>query len=484
MAPFVVIVVVNWNGKHHLKECLDSLLSITYPIYKVVVVDNGSNDGSCEFLKSHYINIHLIRNEKNLGFAQGNNCGIQFALSLGADYIVLLNNDTCVEPDFLNHLVQRGEEDREIGVLGGKVLMYSNPRIINSTGVNLNQLAYGWDRDFGEEVLKINRGGGEVLAVTGCLMVIKKKVFEEIGLLDPKFFAYYEDIDFCIRVWKYTNFKVVYVPESVVYHKFSASSIQNSSFKKYLMLRNQCLIFFKHFPIAQMLKKFPFFLMHQIWKMMEHLKGEDYRLFFSQFINASKYVMFFPLILILRFPDSFKNRRGGKRFWQKVIPEKGIPFLRSYSPDYAKIILKRHEVDSNHISNRIIMGVNDEILGEGWSSLISEFPRIRRMEGKAVCFLRNEKRYEYIQIHGLWESNARPPYLEVTIDNKMIGRRKIQVGWYTYIFPFKNYFEDGLIEICLRINPLDQEFVFEKGFAVNEIGLFPLGSPILRLMED
>jgi len=85
MIPFVSIIVLNWNGKHHLNECLDSLLSLDYPRYKVVVVDNGSKDGSVEFVEFHYPNIHLIRNEKNLGFAEGNNVGIRFALSQGAD---------------------------------------------------------------------------------------------------------------------------------------------------------------------------------------------------------------------------------------------------------------------------------------------------------------------------------------------------------------------------------------------------------------
>jgi len=484
MIPFVSIIVLTWNGKHHLKECLDSLLSLDYPKYEVMMVDNASEDGSVEFVRFHYPDIHLIRNEKNLGFAEGNNVGIRFALSQVADYVVLLNNDTRVEPDFLTHLIQRGEEEKEIGVLGGKVLMYFDPRIINSTGVNLNQFAYGWDRDFGEEVLRINRDRGEVLAVTGCLMAIKREVFEKIGLLDPKYFAYYEDMDFCIRVWKYTRFRVEYVPEAVIYHKFPTSASGESSLKKYLMLKNQYRIFFKHFPVAEMFKTFPLLLLHHSGALLGHLKRQDFHLFFGELLILMKCLILSPLLFFLRIPDSFKKGFDEGRFREKVIPEKKVPSFKAYSPDYAQVILNKKELKTNGISPRILMGVNDEMLGEGWSRLISDFPRIRRMNQNAVCFLRNEKRFEYLQVHGLWDSNTLQPWLEVAIEGQTVGRMKVEIGWHTYIFPFENRFKEGPIELYLQINPSLYESASEKGFGINEIGLFSLGSPILRWTED
>jgi len=459
-------------------------LSLDYPRYKVVVVDNGSKDGSVEFVEFHYPNIHLIRNEKNLGFAEGNNVGIRFALSQGADYVVLLNNDTRVEPDFLTHLIQRGEEEKEIGVLGGKVLMYFDPRIINSTGVNLNQFAYGWDRDFGEEVLRINRDRGEVLAVTGCLMAIKREVFGKIGLLDPKYFAYYEDVDFCIRVWKETHFRVEYVPESVIYHKYSASIAEGSLLKKYLMIKNQYRIFFKHYPLGEVCKTFPFLLWHRSQMLLGHTKNQDFHLFFAELLIMLKYVILLPLIFFLRIPQVFKKGADERRFWEKVVSEKRVPSFRIYSPDYAQVVLDKKEVKEDKISNRILMGVNDEMLGEGWSQLMSDFPRIRRMDQNAICFLRNGKRLGYLQFHGLWDSNTLQPWLEVGIEGQIVGRRKVEIGWHTYIFPFENRFQEGLVEVSLRINPSGDGSTFEKGFAINEIGLFPLGSPLLRWIED
>lgn len=483
MKPFVFIIVLNWNGKEHLKECLDSLSVLDYPNYQLVMVDNASHDGSVEFVKINYPGVHLIRSEKNLGFAEGNNLGIRFALSQGADYVVLLNNDTRVEPDFLTHLIQRGEEEKEIGVLGGKVLMYFDPRIINSTGVNLNQFAYGWDRDFGEENLEVKRERGEVLAVSGCLMAIKKEVFEKIGLLDPNFFSYYEDVDFCIRVWKETHFRVEYVPQSVIYHKFSASVSGKSRLKKYLMLKNQYRILFKHFPPLKMAKIFPCFSFHRLMRALGGclVRGGDFSLFFFEVLMILKYWAFFPSILLFRIIHSLRKGVDSSRFWKKVVPEMKYPSIKAFLPRYEQIVLKSDCLKTKNIPNRLLMGVNDEVLGEGWSPLISGFPRIRRMGQQAFCFLRNEKRFQYLQIHGLWDPHTLRPWLEVTIDGQPIGRRKIEIGWHTYIFPFENKFKEGPVELGVRINPFGHG---AKGLGVNEIGLFSIGSPILRWIES
>ncbi len=483
MTPLAFIIVLNWNGRHHLQDCLSSLSSLDYPSYKILLVDNNSRDESVLFVKSNYLHVNIIQNDRNLGFAEGNNIGIRYALSQGAEYIILLNNDTRVEPDFLTHFIQRGEEKKEVGVLGGKVLMFSNPRIINSTGVNLNQFAYGWDRDFGEEVLRIDRDRGEVLAVTGCLMAIKREVFGKIGFLDSKFFAYYEDVDFCIRVWKYTPFRVEYVPESIIYHKFSASVSGESYFKKYLMFKNQYRIFFKHFPPAQLIKTFPLLLWHHSGILLGHLKRQDFRLVFAESLILLKSLILFPLNFFLRISDSFKKGCDERRFWEKVIPEKRVPSFNPFCPEYTQVILNKKEVKADKISHRILVGVNDEMLGEGWSRLISDFPKIRRMGQNAVCFLRNEKRFEYLQIHGLWDSNTHKPWLEVAIEGQTVGRRKVEMGWHTYIFPFENRLKEGPVELCLRIDPSDHGSAFGKGFGVNEVGLFSLGSPLLRLTE-
>jgi GT2 family glycosyltransferase len=331
MTPLVWIIVLNWNGKHHLQDCLDSLSSINYPAYRILLVDNNSHDESVSFVSDKYPHVCIIENTDNLGFAEGNNVGIRYALSQGAEYIVLLNNDTKVEPNFLSHLIRRGEEKKDIGVLGGKVLMFHNPLIVNSTGVNLNRFAYGWDRDFGEDAQRLQREGGEVLAVTGCFMAIKKEVIERIGLLDPAFFAYFEDVDFCIRVWKYTDFKIEYVPDSVIYHKFSSSSSPDSLFKRGLMITNQQRIFLKHFPVREILKIFPLFTLHRLAVLLNHLIRRRYRLFLMECRILLKNWALLPIIVFSRIFEN-KKRANINFFWDMVVPEMNRPTFKAYAP--------------------------------------------------------------------------------------------------------------------------------------------------------
>lgn len=480
--PQVFIIVLNWNGKHHLSECFDSLSSLDCPNYKIILVDNGSQDGSVPFVALNYPHIHIVQNDRNLGFAEGNNVGIRYALSQGADYVVLLNNDTRVEPDFLTHLIRRGEENKETGVLGGKVLMFSNPLIVNSTGVNLNQFGYGWDRDFGEEVQDVKREAGKVLAVTGSLMAIRKEVFEKVGLLDPKYFAFFEDVDFCIRVWKYTNFTVEYVPDSVIYHKFSATA-GDSSFKRKLMLRNQYRIFFKHFPLFKIITVFPLFCLHRLGAVANYLIKRDFHFFYIESLIIFKSWLLLPLILFRRIPDCLNKETDEKRFWDKVIPERKLPSFKAYSGGYERIFLKKAELQKGQLTNRIVMGMNDEILGLGWSKLINGHPSLRRMKERGICFLNNEKKFEYFQIHGLWDLTADERLLEIRIENKIIGRKRVEFGWKTYIFSFENSFPEGPTEVELRILPFDLGPEKIKGFGVNEAALLSLGSPFLRLIE-
>lgn len=319
------IIVLNWNGIQHLPTCLGSLTSIDYPNCNILLVDNGSTDQSLQFVRKNFPDIRIIANRQNLGFAEGNNIGIRHALSNGADYIVLLNNDTRVEPDFLTRLITRGEAKPDIGVLGGKVLMMDNPDIVNSTGINMNLFAYGWDRDFGEKASEVNRPGGEVLAVTGCLMAIKKQVFEKIGLLDPDFFAYMEDLDFCLRVWKCTDFKIEYMPEAIIYHKFSAST--PGKFKRRLMAINQYRIFFRHFPLPVIIKIFPLMTLHRIAILAAHLLRLDFRMFISECYLIIKHWIMLPIYLCRSIFKSEK-RIDPDLFRKYAVQEKGRPSFK------------------------------------------------------------------------------------------------------------------------------------------------------------
>src|SRR3989338_7606720 len=190
--PKIAIVILNWNGKTDTKECLNSLKNITYPNYEIILVDNGSVDGSVEMLEKEHPEIMLIKNKENLGFTGGNNVGIKKALEHNADYVLLLNNDTIVEPDFLGTMVGVAEQDASIGIIGPKIYYYSLPYVIWSAGGKYISFL-GKARTNG-----INQTDGpeynvqkKVSWVTGCAMMIKREVFEKIGLLKEQYFSNY-----------------------------------------------------------------------------------------------------------------------------------------------------------------------------------------------------------------------------------------------------------------------------------------------------
>jgi len=220
-SPFVYIIVLNWNRKYDTLECLESLQDVCYPNYKVLVVDNGSTDGSSYIIRKRFPNITLIENEKNLGFAEGNNVAIRHALREGADYILLLNNDTVIDKQLLMELVKIAESDLKIGICGPKIYYYNAPNTIWFAG-GLIKRGIAFHIGDGED----DQGQHDKITfvdyITGCAMMIKRKLVEKVGLLDPDYFCMFEDADLCHRGRK-AGFKVVYGPTAKVWHKISLS---------------------------------------------------------------------------------------------------------------------------------------------------------------------------------------------------------------------------------------------------------------------
>lgn len=218
-SPQVCVIILNWNGKEDTLHCLRSLQEVDYPRYQVVVVDNASDDGSPEAIRAAFPAVELIVNESNLGFSAGNNEGIQYALQSGADYVLLLNNDTQVDRMVLTALVRTCEADPAVGLASPKVFYFDRPHVIYYAGARR-----GWlpllPRLIGVE--EEDRGQYEQLEevdyIWGQAMLIKREVIESVGLLDPRFFMYYEDADYCLRA-KRAGYKVVYVPTALVWHQ-------------------------------------------------------------------------------------------------------------------------------------------------------------------------------------------------------------------------------------------------------------------------
>ncbi|MBU0976180.1 MAG: glycosyltransferase family 2 protein [Patescibacteria group bacterium] len=245
--PLVFIIVLNWNGFEETVECLKQLEAVDYSNFKVVVVDNGSKNNEAERIKEKYSKIILIKNKSNKGFVVANNQGVQIALKGGAKYILFLNNDTYFHKDFLGKLVDYMETKENVGICGPVIKYYNSDRVWSAGGKYIyfglaKQLWKG--KKYGEfkEVVKEPQ---LVEFVSGCALLIRESIVRKIGMLDPIYFAYVEDVDICFRCKK-AGFEVILVPESVVEHKKSSTtgvegSRKFSALQTFLIIRNNIL---------------------------------------------------------------------------------------------------------------------------------------------------------------------------------------------------------------------------------------------------
>lgn len=247
--PLVFIVVLTWNQKELTDECLRSLSNVSYRNRRTVVVDNGSSDGSVEFLRQRHPEATFLSTGTNLGFSGGNNVGIDYALRNGAAYVFLLNNDTEVDPGFLSAAVDVAEHSRDIGI-AGSTAFYANPAdIVWFAGARANWLNGDMnDPRIGKRLPDIEKLPVEdVDEVAGAAMLVRREVIEQVGMLDPSFFIYYEETDWCQRA-KRGGWRVVWVPASRIWHKVSMTFGEQSPAMVYLMTRNRWLFMRKNAP--------------------------------------------------------------------------------------------------------------------------------------------------------------------------------------------------------------------------------------------
>jgi GT2 family glycosyltransferase len=206
----------------------------------VVVVDNGSADGSAERIRERFADVTLIENARNLGFAGGNNIGINHAIQRDAEYVLLLNSDTVVSADLLRELVTAAQSDQRIGMLGPKIYYHHKSNVIWSAGGTLSR--YGEPGHL--RVNEVDELPGETIRdvdyVTGCAIMIKRSVIEQVGLLDERFFIYFEEAEWCSRA-RHAGYRVIYVPRARMWHKIRMDARNQSRRYLYFMARNRLL---------------------------------------------------------------------------------------------------------------------------------------------------------------------------------------------------------------------------------------------------
>jgi len=239
--PHVSVVILNWNGLGDTRECLQSLRSVSYANRRVIVVDNGSQGGEATALREEFGDaIHLIESETNRGFAGGANIGIRQALEQRADYVLLLNNDTIVDPAFLSERLRAARSLPDLAAACPRTYFYDRPEVIYSTGGSVN-IWTGTARQIGRG--QPNHGQFERLErrdyADGVCMLIPTAALDRVGLLDEDYFAYWEETDWCARA-RQLGLNCYYVPQAKIWHKAARSQTPGSDFH-YLYRRNALL---------------------------------------------------------------------------------------------------------------------------------------------------------------------------------------------------------------------------------------------------
>ncbi len=242
--PRVSVIVLSWNGRGLLENCLRSLAAQDYRDFETIVVDNGSSDGTVEMLADSFADCRVIANSENKGFCQGNNQAIAVARG---ELIVLVNNDAEAAPEFLSRMVAAADLDPEFGMFAGRIMMFDQRDVFDSTGL----LVYpdgvcrsrGWlERDEGQY-----DESDECLGPNGCAAMYRRAMLDDVGTFDERYFAYLEDLDLAMR-GQLRGWRCRYVADAVVYHKKSMTSGYHSAFKASLVERNRIWNAAKLFP--------------------------------------------------------------------------------------------------------------------------------------------------------------------------------------------------------------------------------------------
>lgn len=380
--PAVDIITVNFNGIRYLDACLGSLFETEYPDFRVILVDNGSSDGSVELVRQKYPLVKIIMNDKNLGFGKANEVGINAGKS---DFIALLNNDTVVDKRWLLTLVNSMLEDESVASACSKLLFMNNPGVVNGVGGGMNFLGYGFDMGMYDNDSGSPGKIRDVFFPCAAACLIKRAAFEEVGGFDHKFFMYHEDVDLGWR-FRLRGYRVTCVPESVVYHAFGGTSMKagGMEFRNNLGLRHALRSLIKNYEAKTLLKVLPVFMLLGIRTAVR-----------------KKDPVFIRCILwnLRALPDTLRERRHTQRS-RKVSDQALLPLiwqhihLPVYYPDYE---LSTMESFAGGANKRGFVDMSDERwknLGNGWHKMDIYFgdgrTRYRWTRDEAVFYLWNK----------------------------------------------------------------------------------------------
>lgn len=260
MTARVTVVVLNWNGRRFLERCLSALQTQVFRDLEVILVDNGSTDGSVAFVQERFPQVRLIVNPENRGFAAANNQAIRATRS---EFVATLNNDTETDPRWLAELVGAAEREPRVGMCASKMLFAERPETINSAGVALDRAGIAWDWRGGEQDNPQESAPVEVFGACAGAALYRRAMLDEIGLFDEDFFAYLEDVDLAWRA-QWAGWRALFVPTARVLHFHSGTAKEGSPFKNRLLGRNKVWLIAQNYPWPALLWYLPAILSYDL----------------------------------------------------------------------------------------------------------------------------------------------------------------------------------------------------------------------------
>lgn len=243
--PLVITVILNTNRKNDTLEALESLAESTYLNQQIIVLDNASTDGSVSAIRQRYPQVQVIELEQNLGYAGNNNVGIQAALDSGADWVFVLNEDTILAPDCISRLIEVGESDSQIGIVGPMVYHHNEPTVIQSAGGKMSSKWVSYHLSQNEEDKGDYSTPHQVDWISGCAIMVRSVAIKQAGMIDERFFYYWEETEWCLRIGK-AGWKVFHNPQAHLWHKGVQRDYRPGPNVTYYSTRNRLLLLLKH----------------------------------------------------------------------------------------------------------------------------------------------------------------------------------------------------------------------------------------------
>ena len=365
----VTAAVVNYNGMEHLKACLDSLVRQTYPDLEILVSDDVSTDGSVEFVRSNYPQVRIVQNPRNMGFVATANRAMRSATT---DWVILLNNDIECEPDFVERLMLAADANPDVGIFAPKMKLFYARSVLNGVGNQMCKSCFGVDRGLGEKDEGQYDEPCEVFGACGGAMLIGKDILEHVGYMDPQFYFLFDDIDLCWRA-RLLGYRVMTVPDAVVYHKFGGFFGKASTFKYFLASRNRLRSFLKNYSLRTIIKLLPEVVKEDLVQIRDMYKFQVPSRLGMTISIARSY-----LWNILHLPSTYLARRRVQK--SRVVSDDSLkPFIYQ-GPGRIPVVLPSYDIVDLDLFrqklpkiDRIVMGLTDEdSLGPGWDAAIVE----------------------------------------------------------------------------------------------------------------